>query len=354
MAAIQVDESYPRPRYDADLRSTLAYLCPIKELTSREIADHCHISLRMVERCRSNLLHFGEIYPSAIKPKGRQSKITVAVIERLQEWILEQEQSPTLDEMQEMLDTEFDIEVHTSNIWRRLKKEGLSWKRGERRHPQRNEDSCDLWLAKAMNWKASQLVVVDESSTNERALDRRWGWSPKGTAYRMTQSVARRSKSWSILPAIGINGYLYYEIYQGSFDSERFLHFIESVLKFMNPYPGPRSVLIMDNCRTHHAPELQEMCDAKGVLLEYLPAYSPHLSPIEESFSVLKAWVRSHREFGKYWAAQDEFGMFLHTAVRRANLGERARGLFRSCGYVVEDEDVDIDYRELIERDELE
>ena len=105
----------------------------------------------------------------------------------------------------------------------------------------------------------------------------------------MTQSVAQRSQAWSILPAIGINGYLEYEIYQGSFDNDRFTLFIEKLLDKMTPFPGPRSVLIMDNCRTHHSDRLQEMCDEAGVILEYLPAYSPDFSPIEESFSILKA-----------------------------------------------------------------
>jgi hypothetical protein len=61
-----------------------------------------------------------------------------------------------------------------------------------------------------------------------------------------------RSRRWSICPAIGINGYLDYEIYYGSFNSERFNNFIRRLLLKMNPYPGPRSVLIMDNHSAHH------------------------------------------------------------------------------------------------------
>ena len=61
-----------------------------------------------------------------------------------------------------------------------------------------------------------------------------------------------RSKRWSILPALGINGYLYYEIYQGSFNSERFNSFVRRLLTKMNPFPGPRSVLILDNAKVHH------------------------------------------------------------------------------------------------------
>ena len=163
----------------------------------------------------------------------------------------------------------------------------------------------------------------------------------------MKQSVARRSQAWSILPAIGINGYLEYEIYQGSFDMDRFILFIEKLLDKMTPFPGPRSVLIMDNCRTHHSDRLQEMCDEAGVILEYLPAYSPDFSPIEESFSILKAWIRKHRDFGRFWAAEGEFGVFLHQAVQAVGQNLNARGLFRACKIIVEDSDVDVDYRSL-------
>ena len=38
------------------------------------------------------------------------------------------------------------------------------------------------------------------------------------------------------------------------------------------------------------------MCDEAGVLLEYLPPYSPDLNPIETSFAVLKAWIRRNAD----------------------------------------------------------
>jgi transposase len=36
------------------------------------------------------------------------------------------------------------------------------------------------------------------------------------------------------------------------------------------------------------------MCRAAGVVLAYLPAYSPDLNPIEEAFAELKQWYRSN------------------------------------------------------------
>jgi transposase len=75
----------------------------------------------------------------------------------------------------------------------------------------------------------------------------------------------------------------------------------------MNPYPGNRSILVMDNCRIHHNVELVDIVNAAGMsrnpllmipnliphhqgcLLIYLPAYSPDLNPIEESFSTCES-----------------------------------------------------------------
>jgi hypothetical protein len=62
----------------------------------------------------------------------------------------------------------------------------------------------------------------------------------------------QRSSRWNILLAMGLNGYFDYDIVHGSFDAERFAFFIRQLLRKMTPFPGPRSVLVMGNCRTHH------------------------------------------------------------------------------------------------------
>lgn len=80
----------------------------------------------------------------------------------------------------------------------------------------------------------------------------------------------------------------------------------------MNPFPGPRSVLVLDNCSIHHADTVRELIEeqggeylsilctagntklivAKGGILKYLPAYSPDFNPIEQAFSIMKAHLR--------------------------------------------------------------
>lgn len=55
---------------------------------------------------------------------------------------------------------------------------------------------------------------------------------------------------------------LHCNIVEGSYNTERFVHFIEGLLEHMGPYPGPRSVVVMDNCRIHKAPEIREIIEA--------------------------------------------------------------------------------------------
>ena len=40
---------------------------------------------------------------------------------------------------------------------------------------------------------------------------------------------------------------------------------------------------------------MQGICADAGVVLAYLPPYSPDFNPIEEAFSQLKAWIQKNR-----------------------------------------------------------
>src|SRR5215469_6939733 len=65
----------------------------------------------------------------------------------------------------------------------------------------------------------------------------------------------------------------------------------------MSPYPGERSVLVMDNASIHHNEELVELIESGGAKVVFLPPYSPDFNPIEEAFSAIKAWLCRNRDF---------------------------------------------------------
>ena len=68
------------------------------------------------------------------------------------------------------------------------------------------------------------------------------------------------------------------------------------MLPYYTPYPRPRSILILDNALIYKLARLRDLCEEHGVLLIFLPPYSPDYNPIEATFKDLKAWIkRNHR-----------------------------------------------------------
>jgi DDE superfamily endonuclease len=101
-------------------------------------------------------------------------------------------------------------------------------------------------------WQPNQLLFVDESAANERTMDRKYGWAPVGATPYVYQSI-KCSERWSLLPVYTIDGFFNWEIIQGSYTTESFNAFVENkVLPYCNPYPGPRSILVIDNAKIHH------------------------------------------------------------------------------------------------------
>ena len=49
----------------------------------------------------------------------------------------------------------------------------------------------------------------------------------------------------------------------------------------------------MDNCTIHHTSEIDELLKETGMLIHWLPPYSPDMNPIEEAFSKAKATMRA-------------------------------------------------------------
>jgi len=57
----------------------------------------------------------------------------------------------------------------------------------------------------------------------------------------------------------------------------------------------------MDNASWHRSEKIVQMCRDAGVVLEFLPPYSPDFNPIEEHFSVLKKFIK------KKWHENEDF-----------------------------------------------
>ena len=113
-------------------------------------------------------------------------------------------------------------------------------------------------MVRLTEWSHEQLMYVDESAANERTLDRKYGWAPIGQKATIVEPFTR-SKKWSILPVYTQDGFIDYEIIHGSYNAEMFKDFLRNhVIPHTTPFPGPRSVLIMDNAKIHRDEVLQD------------------------------------------------------------------------------------------------
>ena len=94
-----------------------------------------------------------------------------------------------------------------------------------------------------------------------------------------------------------------YDVRNGGMTKDAFSDVIfEELLEIVNPYPGPRSVLILDNCTAHHSAAVDLFAELTGCIVLYLPAYTPFLNLTEWIFQSIKAEERRKQIVGEYGA----------------------------------------------------
>ena len=68
--------------------------------------------------------------------------------------------------------------------------------------------------------------------------------------------------------------------------------------KLRQKYPkAPKIHLILDQGRYNTSKETKEAAKKNGIVLHYLPPYSPNLNPIERLWKVMNEYTRNNRFF---------------------------------------------------------
>lgn len=129
-----------------------------------------------------------------------------------------------------------------------------------------------------------------------------------------------------------IQGFFAWRTTRGTFNRLKFQRaLIGSILKHLNPWPLPRSIVVLDNARIHMYAEFETAVHSCGAVLLFLPPYCPQFNPIEVLFGQLKRWLARHANLA--------FGLYpervLEVAMPRCTKDEDGggTGLFRHCGY---------------------
>ncbi len=149
-----------------------------------------------------------------------------------------------------------------------------------------------------------KLIFVDEADFNLCKVRRR-GRNIIGQ--RATVTVpGQRGANITMCAAISNDGVLCHIPTIGPYNTERLITFLDALKEILIP-PEERGllragmslyVIIWDNVAFHHSRLVNEWFAAQPrIMMQFLPAYSPFLNPIEEFFSAWRWKVYDHRPY---------------------------------------------------------
>ncbi len=190
------------------------------------------------------------------------------------------------------------------------------------RAAERNNYKRGWFRRRARRLSQRRFIFVDESAVNT-AMTRRYGRAPRGE--RAHDSAPRNyGTHTSVIGAMGLRGLVAALTVEGAVDTECFNAYAEQVL-------GPRlrrgDVVVLDNLTAHRASRIEEVAEARGAQVLWLPPYSPDYSPIEQCWSKIKAYLRGAK--ARTREALEEALTAALGLVTKADI----RGWFKHCGY---------------------
>lgn len=135
-----------------------------------------------------------------------------------------------------------------------------------------------------------RYVFIDEMGSN-LAMTRRYGRAPRGQ--RATEKVpVKRGESVTVIGAGRLSGVRASMSFTGAITSEILEQFAEDVLL---PTLRRGDIVFLDNLPAHHESDIEEILGEEGILVEWIPTYSPDLNPIEMFWSKVKQHLRKKK-----------------------------------------------------------
>ena len=201
-----------------------------------------------------------------------------------------------LYEVSEEIRESLYISISPSSIYHLLKACGITRKKIRQVALQRCDALRGAYITQCLMFRPDMFVFVDESGSDRRSCIRKYGyalWGMTPTTHRLLHGGTRINA----IAGIATSGLVALDLATISVTSEVFLDFaMGSLIPNMLPFNGtnPRSIVVMDNTSVHHTHEVISLFQSVGILVLFLPPYSPDLNPIEETFRYIKGYLRKY------------------------------------------------------------
>jgi len=188
---------------------------------------------------------------------------------------------------------------------------------------ERNEEQRQAFRREVAELNVSDFVFVDEMGI-KLDLARSYGRAVPGERVVDTKP-STRGENLSVIGALGADALRAAMSVPGAVDGDAYLVFTQHVLA---PCLHPGNIVFMDNVPTHKMPSIADALAAVGARVQFLPPYSPDLSPIENCWSKIKTFLRSV-------AARTRKALDAALSNALATIThDDIKGWFAHCGYV--------------------
>ena len=319
--------------YSDDLRWRIVSLIHIYDIDIPFISDIFGPKPRSIQRWYKKFLSTGTVRDNV--PSLRESRWPPEVVQDVEKYV---NAHPTfyIEELQQHLRSKFPDLKNTSdsticralNFDLRLTRKKLT-KAAREAAPEEIKNYYDK--LKAIYSFPEQLVFIDETSKDGRDAFRRYARSKRGTKAVVRLPFSRGNRV-SVLAALDYTGFMSWKCTRGTYSRKRFHHaFSEKIVPHLNPWPGPRSIVIMDNAKIHMFKELEDAVHQCGARLIYLPPYSPELNPIEVCFGQLKRWIQKNANLVFPLYPEKVLDVAMRACTKDIQQG--TLGLYGHCGY---------------------
>jgi transposase len=191
-----------------------------------------------------------------------------------------------------LIERRYGITLTRQAVGRYLRRWGWSAKKPQKRWLEQDPERVRAWLEQdypAIQARAKReralLLFGDEMGvrTGQTA-----GQSYAPVGRRAVVALTGKRYSANVISAIGLDGDLLFEVFQGSCDEIRVLDFCD---KLLEQIPDRKIFLILDNAKFHTSAAIKcWLEDHPRMQIFFLPPYAPELNPTE----LLNQDVHSH------------------------------------------------------------
>ena len=289
MTSVTTYEQDRTKPYSQDLRWRVVWQVEGLRYTQSRVAKNLGIDKSTVCRIASLFRTTGSVSSKQYPKEKAFRKLTAPAQLAVLNFVVENP-GTQLKEVQKMLSQQLLLSIDVSTICRFLLKSNFTYQKLSLIATQRSAFLRQKFMLDVSEYKQEMFVFIDETGTDSRKALRTHGYSLCGVPAKCHKPLVRGSRV-SAIAAMSIEGIIDVKVSQGTNNGDTFYNFVETILlPHLQPFDGinSHSIVVMDNCSIHHTQEVVSLIEEVGVIVHFLPPYSPDLNPIEEAFSKVK------------------------------------------------------------------